>query len=151
MFDQLEFWHHQWHFSWCSHHLDSCATRIMIWMGNIVYYTVCAFHVLFYACTYSWSQVAVRDIEDTLSSMAVVVDKVELEETYQKVWDNSAGTLKASHPVRIKVRSWLLVNLYVKVGYWVRGIQLILIDYSNSTWCTSHIHCWQKWVTKHQL
>ena len=65
--------------------------------------------------------------------MAVVVDKVELEETYQKVWDNSAGALKASHPVRIKVRSWLLVNLYVKVGYWVRGIQVILIDYSNST------------------
>ena len=64
--------------------------------------------------------------------MAVVVDKVELEQTYQKVWDSSAGTLKASHPVRIKVRNWLLVNSYVKVGYWVRGIQLILIDYSNS-------------------
>ena len=35
--------------------------------------------------------------------MAVVVDKNELEQTYQKMWEESAGVLGPAHPIRTKV------------------------------------------------
>ena len=36
--------------------------------------------------------------------MAVVVNKSELEQTYQKVWEESAGVLGPAHPIKIKVK-----------------------------------------------